>query len=102
MISKGQANENAPAAHGWRFVRLGGFDQVTLRNGADLMALDQLDQKLWAALSCPAKGLEFDEKTLALIDTDGDSRIRAPEMIAAVKWAGSLLKNPFQFGGHNT
>ena len=94
MISKGQANENAPAAHGWRFVRLGGFDQVTLRSGADLMALDQLDQKLWAALSCPAKGLEFDEKTLALIDTDGDSRIRAPEMIAAVKWAGSLLKNP--------
>ena len=94
MISNGETNEGAPPTHRWRFVRLGGFDQVTLRNGADLMALDQLDQKLWAALSCPAKGLEFDEKTLALIDTDGDGRIRVPEIIAAVKWAGSLLKSP--------
>jgi len=61
--------------HRWHFVRLGGFDQVRLETGADLLALDQLDQKLWAALSCPTQGLEFDEKTLALIDTDGDGRI---------------------------
>jgi len=27
------------------------------------MHLDQLDQKLWVALSCPVKGLEIDEKT---------------------------------------
>jgi len=58
------------------------------------MALDQLDQKLWAALSCPTSGLEFDQKTLELIDTDGDGRIRAPEIIAAVQWPGSLLKDP--------
>lgn len=58
------------------------------------MALDQLDQKLWAALSCPVEGLEFDDKTLALLDTDKDGRIRAPEVIAAAKWAGSMLENP--------
>lgn len=80
--------------HRWRFKRLGGFDQVRLETGADLLALDQLDQKLWAALSCPTHGLESDEKTLNLIDTDGDGRIRAPDIIAATKWAGSLLKNP--------
>ena len=80
--------------HLWRFFRAGGFDQVRLDTGADLMALDQLDQKLWVALACPTSGLEFDSKTLALIDTDKDGRIRPPELIAAVKWAGSCLKSP--------
>jgi hypothetical protein len=78
----------------WRFFRAGGFDQVKLETGADLMALDQLDLKLWVALACPASGLEIDKATLALIDTDNDGRVRAPELIAAVKWAGSLLRNP--------
>jgi hypothetical protein len=80
--------------HSWKFFRAGGFDQVKLESGADLLALDQLDQKLWVALACPTTGLEFDSKTLALIDTDKDGRIRAPELIAAVKWAGDCLKNP--------
>ena len=80
--------------HTWKFFRAGGFDQVRLATGADLMALDQLDQKLWVALACPTTGLEFDKATLALIDTDKDGRIRAPELIAATKWAGSCLKNP--------
>jgi hypothetical protein len=80
--------------HTWKFFRAGGFDQVRLETGADLMALDQLDQKLWVALACPTTGLEFDKATLALIDTDKDGRIRAPEVIAATKWAGSCLKNP--------
>src|SRR5438309_1918557 len=80
--------------HKWTFFRAGGFDQVRLQSGADLMALDQLDQKLWVALACPTTGLEFDAKTLALVDTDKDGRIRAPELIAAAKWAGERLKNP--------
>src|SRR5580658_9328661 len=80
--------------HRWRFFRAGGFDQVKLETGADLLNLDQLDQKLWVALACPVHGQEFDAKTAALIDSDQDGRIRAPELIAAVKWAGSMLKNP--------
>ncbi|HLP77560.1 MAG TPA: hypothetical protein VK327_11655, partial [Candidatus Paceibacterota bacterium] len=83
-----------PNTYPWRFFRAGGFDQVKLDTGADLMNLDKLDQKLWVALACPTTGLEFDPKTLALIDTDKDGRIRVPELIAAVKWAGSMLKNP--------
>ena len=82
------------ANHNWKFFRAGGFDQVKLESGADLLALEQLDQKLWVALACPTTGLEFDSKTLTLIDTDKDGRIRAPELIEAVKWAGSCLKNP--------
>ncbi|PWB51837.1 MAG: hypothetical protein C3F18_08830 [Nitrosomonadales bacterium] len=89
-----QSRNTSSAAHKWRFFRAGGFDQVQLESGADLLALDQLDQKLWVALSCPARGIEFDTRTLDLIDTDGDGHIRAPEIIAAAKWAGALLKNP--------
>jgi hypothetical protein len=85
---------SATSLYRWRFFRAGGFDQVKLETGADLMNLDQLDQKLWVALACPTAGLEFDAKTLALIDTDKDGRIRAPELIAAAKWAGGLMKNP--------
>ncbi len=85
---------SAGSAHRWRFFRAGGLDQVRLDSGADLLSLDQLDQKLWMALACPINGVEFDRKTLELIDTDGDQRIRAPELIAAVKWAGSVLKDP--------
>jgi hypothetical protein len=80
--------------HHWRFFRIGGFDQVNLASGKDLLALDQLDQKLWVALSCPTRGLEFDPQTLDLIDSDKDGHIRVPEIIAATKWAGGLLKNP--------
>ena len=80
--------------HHWKFFRTGGLDQVALTSGADLQALDQLDPKLWVALSCPVKGLELDEKTLALIDADGDGRIRVPELIAAVTWATERLKDP--------
>ena len=57
--------------HAWKFFRAGELDQASLETGADLLNLDQLDQKLWVALSCPVKGLELDEKTLAMIDTDG-------------------------------
>ena len=77
----------------WRFFRAGGFDQVRLDTAEELLAIDQLDQKLWVALSCPVKGIEFDARTLALVDSDGDGQIRAPELLAAVQWAGERLKN---------
>ena len=79
--------------HTWKFFRTGGLDQVTLENGADLLNLENLDQKLWVALSCPVKGLELDEKTLALIDDDQDGRIRVPELLRAIKWASIRLKD---------
>lgn len=77
----------------WRFFRAGGFDQVRLDTAEELLAIDQLDQKLWVALSCPVKGIEFDARTLSLVDSDADGQIRAPELIAAVQWAGQRLKD---------
>jgi hypothetical protein len=86
-------SQRSNPTHSWNFFRSGGLDQVVLGSGADLLALDRLDQKLWVALGCPVKGLELDEKTLALVDTDGDGRIGAPDVIAAVKWAASRLRD---------
>lgn len=80
--------------HTWQFFRAGGFDQVFLSKASDIASLDQLDQKLWVALACPTQGLEFDAKTLDLIDLDKDKRIRVPEIISAAKWACSCLNNP--------
>ena len=82
------------SAHVWKFFRAGGFDQVELETGADLLRLSELDLKLWVALACPTTGLEFDPATAALIDTDHDGRIRATELIAALSWAGSMLADP--------
>lgn len=79
--------------HCWRFFRAGGFDQVRLDSGADLLNLNQLDQKLWVALSCPTQGLEIDSRTLALVDSDADGHVRSPELIAAIDWAAARLKS---------
>lgn len=80
--------------HAWKFFRAGGVDQVVVRSGADIAHLGQLDQKLWVALACPTRGLEFDTRTLDLIDTDHDGRIRAPEVVAAAEWACARLNDP--------
>lgn len=81
------------SSHIWKFFRIGGLDQAAIDSGADLLALKDLDQKLWVALSCPVKGLELDEKTLALLDSDKDGRIRASELLAAIDWADRHLND---------
>lgn len=80
--------------HSWQFFRAGGVDQVIIRTGEDIARLPELDQKLWVALACPTRGIEFDERTLDLIDTDHDGRIRPPELLAACAWACAQLHQP--------
>ncbi len=85
--------------HSWKFFRAGGFDQPRIDTPDDLLAIGGLDQKLWVALSCPVAGTEFDARTLALLDADGDGHIRAPELIAAAEWAGTRLRDPAPLAG---
>jgi hypothetical protein len=80
--------------HTWNFSTIGGVKRVNIDTGADLLHLHELDQKLWTALSCPVNNLEIDTQTLQLIDTDNDNQIRVPEILAAVRWALSILRNP--------
>ena len=82
------------AAYVWRFLRAGGFDQVRIESGADILALDELDMKLWVALACPVAGMEFDAKTLDVLDIDHDGRIRASEIIETIRWLRLVLKDP--------
>jgi hypothetical protein len=80
-------------AYRFSFFRAGGVDQVVLSSGEDLNHLDELDQKLWVALSCPTRGLEFDTRTLDLIDADGDGHIRPNEILDSVRFARDVLRN---------
>jgi len=80
--------------HIWQFSKIGGVSRVNLESGEDLLALVDLDQKLWTALSCPVYGLEIDPDTLTLVDMDKDGKIRVPEILEAVKWIISLIKDP--------
>ena len=75
----------------WQFQRMGDNDQVLLRTVAEIRRLPELDPKLWGALSCPASGLEYDKPSAAILDTDGDGRIRVPEVLEAVNWTCARL-----------
>lgn len=78
----------------WRFFRSGGFLQVKIDSVVDLQHLGELDPKLWAALSCPVQGLEFDRRTLDYLDADADGRIRIDDVKRAVAWSLSVLSQP--------
>ena len=75
----------------WKFSTVGGVTRVNIESGEDIAHLDELDQKLWTVLSCPVKGLEFDERTLAMMDTDHDGKLRVHEVMAASQWLGKVL-----------
>jgi len=87
-------DSNELGAHRWQFFRTGGFDQVRLESAADLRHLRQLDQKLWAVLACPAEGLEFDARTLNLINSGAEGRVGAAEVLDAVEWTCRMLSDP--------
>src|SRR6185503_2259289 len=81
-------------AHLFHFFRAGGVDQVSLRDSGDMLALSELDQKLWVALAMPTRGLDIDPQTLALLDHDHDNRIRVQDILSAVAWAKATFKQP--------
>ena len=77
----------------WQFASVGGTVRVKIRNGQDIAHLGELDRKLWTVLSCPVEGLEFDQKTLQLIDGDADGKIRVDEVIATAQWLTRIIKD---------
>ena len=75
----------------WKFSTFGGVTRVNVSTGEDIAHLDELDQKLWTVLSCPATGLEMDAETLGLLDLDGDGKIHVNEILETVAWLKSVL-----------
>lgn len=78
----------------WKYVTVGGVTRVSIERGSDIAHLADLDRKQWTVLSCPVKGLEFDERTLALMDSNADGHIHVDEVIATSQWLVSVLKDP--------
>jgi len=77
----------------WHYCSLGGVTRVKIESGDDIAHLGELDKKLWTVLSCPVKGLEFDSRTLEIIDSDADGRISIPEVVSKAEWITSVLKD---------
>ena len=67
--------------HQWNYENIGGSTRVKITTGADIAHLDQLDPKMWTVLSCPATGLEIDEKSLTYMDCDSDGKIRINDVV---------------------
>lgn len=78
----------------WKYSSVGGVMRVNIETGEDIRHLGELDQKLWTVLSCPTKGLEFCEKTLQLMDSDNDGKIRVNEVVNTANWLCDILGNP--------
>lgn len=68
----------------WKWLGTGLMRQVKLTCGDDIAHLADLDRKRWMAISMPTEGVRFDSRMLQLMDTDGDGRIRTPEVLAAI------------------
>jgi hypothetical protein len=78
----------------WKFSTIGGKNRVNIKSGEDIKHLGELDQKLWTVLSSPVVGLEFDAKTLKMLDSNNDGRIHVHEVVKAAEWITSVIKDP--------
>ena len=78
----------------WKFSTIGGKNRVNIKSGEDIKHLGELDQKLWTVLSSPVVGLEFDAKTLKMLDSNNDGRIHVNEVVKAAEWITSVIKDP--------
>ena len=77
----------------WKFSTIGGKNRVNIQSGDDIKHLGILDQKLWTVLSSPVTGLEFDLKTLKMLDSNNDGRIHVNEVVEASQWITSVIND---------
>ena len=77
----------------WEFDNIGGSSRVRINSGEAIAHLAELDPKIWTVLSCPVKGLEIDERSLAYMDIDSDGKIRVNDVVATAEWITGALKD---------
>ena len=61
--------------------------QPAIATGADVEHLAELPRTYWVVLAAPADGTPL----ARALDADGDGRIRAPDVLAAVAWLAPRL-----------
>ena len=82
------------ADYKWTYASIGGSTRVKIQSGEDIRHLGELDEKMWTVLSCPTAGLEIDETSLKLMDTDNDGKLHVQEVIKTANWLCATLTNP--------
>ncbi len=83
----------AKDGYDWQYCSLGGVTRVKIASGEDIKHLGELDRKLWTVLSCPVNGLEFDSRTLQLMDSNHDGKLRIDEVVEAAEWITTVLSD---------
>jgi hypothetical protein len=73
--------------------RYGGSFQVEIPNFETLTRAIHIPETQWLATACPIEGLHCDPRFLALMDGDGNGRIRVAEVKAAVEHTAKLLQS---------
>ena len=79
--------------HEWQYCSLGGVIRVKIGSGEDLAHLGELDEKYWTVLSCPVDDMQLDRRTLELLDSDKDGKIKVHEVISASEWLCSVIRD---------
>ena len=82
------------ADYKWTYASIGGSTRVKIQSGEDIRHLGELDEKMWTVLSCPTAGLEIDETSLKLMDTDNDGKLHVKEVVKTADWLCATLTNP--------
>jgi hypothetical protein len=75
-----------------RFTRHGRSYQLEITTAADLLLAAELDTARWVANSAPIETINTDPVLLTALD-DGDGRIRAAEVRAAIRWTIDALSD---------
>lgn len=80
--------------HTYHYIQNGGLIQAQISSIEDVLNLKDLDPKLWTALACPVKGLEFNTEILEILDSDHNGRVRVPEILNAVEFIKKYFSQP--------
>ncbi len=72
---------------------VGGTPRVKVETADEIKRLPKLDPKLWTVLSCPVSGLELEEKSLTLLDSNKDGAIHINEINDTTNYLCRMLNN---------
>ena len=84
------------------FERFGRALHLRIDDARDLYQVLTLNEAHWVATSAPVVTINADRQFLALLDDDGDGRIRVEEVRRAVSWVCAHLTDPNVIRSGNT